>query len=111
MLRNPFDSDCGLDIATLTNSHPGLLNEIEFWGYRLVLHPDGMHHLHEAYYGRREAILCISLKPTTICAETLDEMVEMLEEVSGAVREPVLKYQEWAAAAPSGREGGGFEVR
>ncbi|CAN5576247.1 hypothetical protein BH23BAC4_BH23BAC4_08870 [soil metagenome] len=106
MLRNPFDSDCGLDIATVTDAAPGLVDKIAFWGYRLVLHPDGMYHLHEAYYGHREEILCISLQPTTICADSLDEMVEMLEEASGAMREPVLRYQEWNAGSPSGRNGG-----
>ena len=52
MLRDAFTPPCGFATATVATA-PGL-SAIMFWGYRLIVHPDGSCFLHKTYYDGRE---------------------------------------------------------
>lgn len=101
MLRQRVPHDCGYDIASLSTEDPEVVGQITYRGFRLVLHPGGMLYVHEVYYDRREAILCISVEPTTFCNELVEEMQTMLEDAVHAVREPVLDLLDWMDGNPS----------
>ena len=67
MLRNAFTPPCGFDLMTTTVDSPEGLAAIAFWGYRLVVHPDGTFFVHETYYDDREGVLGIAREPARPC--------------------------------------------
>lgn len=99
----PWNAACGLDIATTSIRDPAVLAAIAQYGFRVVLHGDGTHFLHEAYYAEDGSLLGIARKPAEPCADTLDDLATVLEDMRHALAEPVLTYTDFAASAPSGR--------
>lgn len=90
MSRLPFNPDCGLDIATTTIRQLDQIATIQYYGYRVVTHPNGMHFVHEAYYDFREGLLGIASEPAHVCAETLEDLEDVHRAMSDALREPIL---------------------
>jgi len=90
MSRLPFDPDCGLDIATTTIRNLADIATIEYYGFRVIQHPGGVHYIHEAYYDYREGLLGVARKPAEPCADSLDALGDVLELMDDALREPIL---------------------
>jgi hypothetical protein len=102
MSRQPFDPDCGLDIATTTIRELEDIATIQYFGFRVILHPDGVHYIHEAYYDHREGLLGVAQKPAEPCADSLDALGEVLELMEDALREPILRLDALLAEGRSG---------
>lgn len=90
MSRSPYDPDCGLDIASTTIREFADFATIEYFGYRLVRHPEGVIYVHEAYYDYREALLGIARKPASPCADSVEALREVIDQINDALREPIL---------------------
>lgn len=107
MLRNVFTPPCGFDLATTTVATSEGLAAIAYWGYRLVLHPDGSCFVHETYYDRREGILGIAREPARPCGPSAGEVAEELARMAEGLRESTLRLLDYAGEAPSGAGGDG----
>jgi hypothetical protein len=90
MHRRPFNPDCGLDIATTTIRDVESLSAIRTYGYRVVLHPDGVHFIHESYYDSEGQLLGVAQKPAEPCADTLLELKMVLEDMMDALEQDIL---------------------
>lgn len=101
MSRLPFNPDCGLDIATTTIRELADVATIQYYGYRVVCHPDGTHYIHEAYYDYREGLLGVAQKPAEPCADTLNALRDVLDMMEDALKEPILNYNDLIAHLPS----------
>lgn len=107
MLRNQFTPHCGFDIATTTIEHVDGLAAITYWGYRLVVHPDGTCFIHETYYDGREGVLGIAREPARPCGNAASEVAEELGLMREGLAEPALRYAEFDRGIPEGAEGDG----
>ena len=108
MIRNPFTPPCGFDLATTTVRDPHDLDAIAYWGYRLVVHPDGTCFLHETYYDGREGLLGIAREPARPCGDTPTDVQEELDQMAKGLSEPPLRYLTFATdEAPPGASGDG----
>ena len=107
MLRNPFTPPCGFDLATTTVGSPEGLASIAYWGYRLVVHPDGTCFVHETYYDGREGILGIAREPARPCGDTAADVTDELERMREGLSESSLRLLDFAAEAPAGTAGDG----
>jgi hypothetical protein len=90
MSRLPFDPDCGLDIASTTIRQLDQIATIQYYGYRVVQHPEGTYFVHEAYYDHDEALLGIASEPAHVCADTLDDLNAVHRAMADGLREPIL---------------------
>ena len=107
MLRNAFTPACGFDISTTTvDGTPGL-SKISFWGYRLVVHPDGTCFVHETYYDDREGILGIARAPARPCGETDADVREELKRMEEGLGEPSLRFLDYVPDTSRGASGDG----
>ena len=104
MLRNPFTPPCGFDIATTTVT---ALDAISFWGYRLVVHPDGTHFVHETYYDVREGLLGIAREPARPCGSGTSDVLDELGRMKEGLAEATLRYLDYVLEPPAGAEGDG----
>jgi hypothetical protein len=96
MLRNAFTPPCGFDLATTTvDSTPGLA-AIAYWGYRLVVHPDGACFVHETYYDAREGLLGIARAPARPCGDTAADVRDALERMEEGLAEAPLRFLDYA---------------
>lgn len=110
MLRNVFTPPCGFDLSTTTVSSPVTLAEIAFWGYRLVVHPNGDCFVHETYYDAREGILGIAREPARPCGDTAEAVQEELDRMEDGLGEPPLRLLDYAdGAPPAGTAGDGSD--
>jgi len=100
MSRHPFDPTCGLDIATTTIVELADIGMIQYFGFRVVLHPSEQHYVHEAYYGHNEALLGIARSPAHVCADSIDELEEVVQSMRDALREPVLEWRMLSSDRP-----------
>lgn len=91
MPRRHFTPPCGFDISHSTVRDRDI-SDIAFWGYRLVVHPNGTHFIHETYYDAREGILGVALTPARPCGDTPAEVREGWEPMLEAFAEPPLRY-------------------
>ncbi len=108
MLRNVFTPPCGFDLSTTTVTDPASLAEIAYWGYRLVVHPNGDCFVHETYYDDREGILGIALEPARPCGDTAQDVQDELDRMEEGLAEPALRFLDYAASdAPTGGSGDG----
>lgn len=106
MARHQFTPPCGFDLQTTTiTGHE--ISAIHFWGYRLVLHPDGSHFVHEAYYGVDEGLLGIASVPARPCGDTPEEVREELHLMEEALTEPTLALLAFSANGKAGGSGPG----
>ena len=96
MLRNAFTPPCGFDLATTTVASASGLAAIAFWGYRLVIHPDGSCFLHETYYDAREGLLGIAREPARPCGDTADDVHHALERMNEGLSETPLRFLDFA---------------
>lgn len=85
---------CGFDLAHAT-IHGHDLADVAYWGYRLVVHPDGTHFVHEVYYDRREGLLGLSLAPARPCGDTAEEVREGWGHMQEAFGQPPLRYADF----------------
>ena len=104
MLRNRFTPPCGFDIATTTVQGDGLAS-ITYWGYRLVVHPDGSHFVHETYYDAREGVMGIAREAARPCGDTVDDVRGELERMQEGLAEPHLRYLDFDPDALAGGDG------
>lgn len=104
MLRNAFTPPCGFDLSTTSVATADGLAAIAYWGYRLVLHPDGSCFVHETYYDEREGVLGIALVPAHPCGESSAEVRDALEGMLEGLAEPSLRLLDFVRqpADPSG---------
>ena len=107
MLRNAFTPPCGFDLATTTIATSEGLAAIAFWGYRLVVHPDGTCFVHETYYDKREGVLGIARDPARPCGDAAGDVHDELERMEEGLREPPLRFLDYAGEAPAGAGGDG----
>ena len=107
MLRNAFTPPCGFDLATTTVATPERLASIAFWGYRLVVHPNGTCFVHETYYDGREGILGIAREPARPCGDAAAAVHEELARMDEGLREPPLRYLDYVTETPAGSSGDG----
>ena len=107
MLRNPFTPPCGFDLATTTVVTAEGLAAIAYWGYRLVVHPDGTCFVHETYYDAREGVLGIAQEPARPCGDAVGDVRDELERMNEGLSEPPLRFLDFATAAPTGASGDG----
>lgn len=96
MLRNTFTPPCGFDLSTTTVSTQEGLAAISYWGFRLVLHPDGSCFVHETYYDQREGLLGIARTPARPCGDTTSDVRDMLERMEEGLAEPALRFLDFA---------------
>ena len=92
MLRNPFTPPCGFDIAT--TSYTGDLEEIVYWGYRLVAHADGSCFVHETYYDYREGLLGIAREPARPCGDSAADISAELDRMKEGLAETALRFRD-----------------
>lgn len=97
MLRNPFTPPCGFDISTTTVA---ALEAISFWGYRLVVHPDGTHFVHETYYDDREGLLGIAREPARPCGDDRGDVLDELGRMQEGLAESPLRFRDYVLEAP-----------
>lgn len=110
MLRNAFTPPCGFDLATTTVGNPSDLAAIAFWGYRLVVHPDGSCFVHETYYDSREGILGIARTPARPCGDTPEDVQDELNRMGEGLAEPALHLFDFAKEdPPPGSSGDGSD--
>ena len=107
MVRATFTPPCGFDISTTTIESARGLASIAYWGYRVVVHPDGTFFFHEAYYDTREGILGIAREVARPCGNTLDDVESELTQMLEGLREPPLRYTDYDAGVPEGAGGDG----
>ena len=108
MLRNAFTPACGFDISTTTVSGTPGLAGISFWGYRLVVHPNGTCFVHETYYDEREGILGIARTPARPCGDKADDVQSELTRMAEGLSEPALRFLDFTTGeAASGTSGDG----
>ena len=108
MLRNTFTPPCGFDLSTTTVGSADGLAAIAFWGYRLVIHPDGSCFVHETYYDGREGILGVARTPARPCGETSEDVQDALDRMAEGLAEPPLRLLDFASDdAPPGTAGDG----
>ncbi|WP_412062459.1 hypothetical protein [Rubrivirga sp. IMCC45206] len=105
MLRNTFTPPCGFDLATTTVTGAPL-GDIAYWGYRLVVHPDGTCFVHETYYDRREGVLGIAREPARPCGSEPGDVLDELHRMEEGISEPALRFRDYAAE-PASSEGDG----
>ena len=96
MLRNAFTPPCGFDLATTTVATAPGLASIAFWGYRLVVHPDGSCFLHETYYDDREGLLGIAREPARPCGDTAEDVHDALARMNEGLAETPLRFLDFA---------------
>ena len=96
MLRNAFTPPCGFDLATTTVVTPDGLAQISYWGYRLVVHPDGACFVHETYYDVREGLLGIARQPARPCGDTAADVRDELERMNEGLTEAPLRFLDYA---------------
>ena len=94
MLRNAFTPPCGFDLMTTTVDSPEGLAAIAFWGYRLVVHPDGTFFVHETYYDDREGVLGIAREPARPCGEAASDVHDELKRMAEGLQERPLRLLE-----------------
>jgi hypothetical protein len=94
MHRRPFNPDCGLDIATTTIRDVELLSAIRSYGYRVVLHQDDVHFIHESYYDSEGELLGVAQKPAEPCADTVLELKIVLEDMMDALDQDILTMRD-----------------
>ena len=104
MLRNPFTPPCGFDITTTTVA---ALDAISFWGYRLVVHPDGTHFVHETYYDAREGLLGIAREPARPCGGDRADVPDEIERMTEGLAETPLRFLDYVLEPPAGTSGDG----
>ena len=97
MVRNQFTPPCGFDIATTTVAEAHELAAISYWGYRLVVHPNGTVFVHETYYDDREGVLGFATSPARPCGEAVEEVHEELQLMLEGLKEPVLRYSDYGS--------------
>lgn len=107
MLRNAFTPPCGFDLSTTTVATQEGLAAIAYWGYRLVLHPDGSCFVHETYYDQREGLLGIAREPGRPCGDNASEVLGTLERMEEGLAEPALRLLDFAGEPPIGASGDG----
>ena len=107
MLRNVFTPPCGFDLATTTVESSEGLAAIAFWGYRLVVHPEGSCFVHETYYDRREGILGIAQAPARPCGDGAADVHDELKRMEEGLREPALRLLDYVDETPVGGGGDG----
>ena len=107
MLRNAFTPPCGFDLMTTTVDSPEGLAAIAFWGYRLVVHPDGTFFVHETYYDDREGVLGIAREPARPCGEAASDVHDELKRMAEGLQERPLRLLDYASDTPSGPSGDG----
>ena len=107
MIRNRFTPPCGFDIATTTIESADGLASISYWGYRLVVHPDGTHFIHETYYDQREGVLGIAREPARPCGDTSDDVRDELGRMTEGLNEPHLRYRDYDRGVPESAAGDG----
>ncbi len=90
-----------------TVATPEGLASISFWGYRLIVHPDGTCFVHETYYDDREGILGIAREPARPCGEAASDVHDELQRMEEGLQEPPLRFLDYATPAPSGAGGDG----
>ena len=101
MLRIAFTPACGFDISTTTVSgSPGLAG-IAYWGYRLVVHPNGTCFIHETYYDQREGILGIARTPARPCGDAADDVQSELTRMCEGLSEPTLRFLDYVSGEPA----------
>jgi hypothetical protein len=105
MLRNVFTPPCGFDLSTTTVATSDGLAAISFWGYRLVVHPDGTCFVHETYYDQREGILGIARAAARPCGDDASAVLDELERMEEGLREPPLRMLDYVNNAPAGGDG------
>ena len=96
MLRNAFTPPCGFDLATTTVSTTAGLASIAYWGYRLVVHPDGACFVHETYYDAREGLLGIARDPARPCGDTAADVRDALARMNEGLAEAPLRFLDYA---------------
>lgn len=108
MLRNTFTPPCGFDLSTTTVGSADGLAAIAYWGYRVVVHPEGSCFVHETYYDAREGILGIARVPARPCGDTTEGVREELSRMAEGLAEPPLRLLDYATdKVPPGTEGDG----
>ncbi len=107
MLRNVFTPPCGFDLTTTTVATSDGLAAIAFWGYRLVVHPDGTCFVHETYYDGREGILGIARAAARPCGDDAAAVLDELQRMEEGLREPPLRMLDYVDDAPVGGDGAG----
>jgi hypothetical protein len=100
MLRNVFTPPCGFDLSTTTVGTADGLAAISYWGYRLVVHPDGSCFVHETYYDAREGILGIAREPARPCGDTTEAVQGELDRMEEGLAEPPLRLLDFAGDGP-----------
>ena len=106
MLRNDFTPPCGFDISTTTVDGADGMAAIAYWGYRLVVHPDGSCFVHETYYDGQEGLLGIARAPARPCGETAADVHDELSRMEEGLAEPTLRLLDYAPE-PEGTGGDG----
>ena len=97
MLRNAFTPPCGFDLATTTVATASGLASISYWGYRLVVHPDGACFLHETYYDIREGLLGIARAAARPCGDSASDVRAELVRMEEGLAESPLRFLDFAA--------------
>jgi hypothetical protein len=97
--RATFTPPCGLDIAATTIADAGMMARIAEWGYRLIIHDDGTHFVHEAYYDAAGALLGFALAPARPCAANPAELRAELDMMAEALDEEPIRYADFAEEA------------
>ena len=109
MLRNAFTPPCGFDLASTTVATAPGLAAISYWGYRLVLHPDGSNFVHETYYDAQEGLLGIARDPARPCGDTTAEVRDALAWMEEGLAEPALRFLDYVPAAGAAGDGASGE--
>lgn len=107
MVRSTFTPPCGFDISTTTVESESGIASISFWGYRVVVHPDGSFFLHETYYDDREGILGIARAPARPCGDTVTEVRDGMSQMLEGLGEPALRYSDYDKGVPETASGDG----
>lgn len=97
MLRNAFTPPCGFDLASTTVASTAGLAAIAYWGYRLVVHPDGACFVHETYYDAREGLLGIARQPGRPCGDSASDVRDALDRMNEGLSETPLRFLDFAA--------------
>ena len=96
MLRNAFTPPCGFDLATTTVATASGLAAIAFWGFRVVVHPDGACFVHETYYDAREGLLGIAREAARPCGDTPAHIRDTLGRMNEGLAETPLRFLDFA---------------
>ena len=102
MLRNQFTPPCGFDLASTTVASADGLGAITYWGYRLVLHPDGTCFVHETYYDAREGVLGVAREPARPCGDSPGDVLDELHLMEEGISEPALRLRDFTVAPADG---------